>query len=215
MKSRLIIFLWITLALSCKLFAQEDKRGIVMELSVGYPELSILAGGQTAKYNGYSIQGNLIFPVASGLTYSLDLDVSYTLDTFENNASSQTEAEWAHFNGAGTGLRFRLSYFEVGIAYQYLRGSHVRAGSNTEIYEYNFNPLTWKLGFNIPLSGNTSMGLGYSSMEKTEVLSQGQSLSVQNNTIWFKIQIDFGVSFLNIMKVEESFTSTSSGSFFN
>gem|GEM_PF-4484016 len=215
MRLKLFLFIMGTLA-SASLWAQStDSKGITMEFSAGYPTYQIATPDLNAIYNGYSLQGGLIIPFASGASYSLDLDISYGLDSLENNRSNNLESEWAHFNTVGAGLRFRLSYFELGVSKQHMRGKHLRAGAETQIYDYKLDPLSWRAGINIPLSSNTNIGVGYSANLQSDVFAQGENLKIKSETVWIKVQIDFGITFLNLFAVEESFTSTRASFFTN
>ena len=139
-----------------------NQGGLGMEISVGYPTLSVETGNQQAKYNGVSTQANLLLPLMSVGLFSADLDLFYRYSGFENNASTSTQAEWAVMHGFGSGLRFNFSYIFAGIDHIFMTGEHLKAGTVNEKNNYDFTPLQWHAGLNLPLSPVTSVALGYS-----------------------------------------------------
>lgn len=185
-----------------------SQNGLGFELGVGYSQLSISDSLQNAKYTGVSAQGNLLFPLLASGAFSMDLDLSYRYNAAENNASNETLSEWAHFNSFGSGVRLNYSFLFVGFDYLFAKGKHLRAGSSNQIFEYDFNPIQWHAGLALPLSPVTSIVIGYSQMLSTEFSVQNSSFSVNEQVYWLRLQIDFGVSFFNLLNPGESFKTT-------
>lgn len=184
------------------------QNGLGFELGVGYPELSIVNGTQNAKYTGVSVQGNVLFPLLNSGNFSMDLDLLYRYTSAENNSSNSTLSEWAHFTTFGSGLRFNYSYLFAGVDYLFAKGKHVRAGTDNQIFDYDFNPIQWHVGVALPLSPVTSFVAGYSQMLTADTTVQSNSLSINEQVFWIRLQIDFGVSFFNLLKPSESFAPT-------
>ena len=179
-----------------------------MEISVGYPSLTIATGSLNAKYSGVAVQGDVLFPLLNSGLFSIDFDLSYRYTSLTNNASTAALAEWGQFNGLGTGVRFNYSYLFAGIDYQFMRGKHLKAGTVNELFEYDYNPTQWQAGLALPLSPVTSVVLGYSQILTTELTTQNQNIKLNEQIIWFKIQIDFGISFFNLLAPGDTFAPT-------
>jgi hypothetical protein len=208
-----ILFL-ITLLITSTSFATAQKS-LGFEMGVGYPDLTIINTSQKARYSGMSAQGNLLFPILSTGNFSMDLDFLYKYTSVENNSSNSTLSEWAHFTSFGTGLRFNYSYFFIGADYLSARGKHVQAGTANQIFDYKFNTYQWHAGLSLPLSPAASIILAYSQMPKTSIEIQGQSLSLQEQIFSLRLQIDFGISFFNLLNPSDSFAPTRNSFFTN
>ena len=189
------------------------QNGLGLELGVGFPDVTVNTPTQTARYGGVSVQGNLLFPLLSAGSFSMDLDLVYQYTSTENNASNSTLSEWAHFSGYGAGLRLNYSYLMVGAEYLTNQGRHIRAGTSNQIFEYQYNPIRWHVGLALPLSNVTSFVVGYSQTAESEINLASETLRVRQQTFWIRLQIDFGVSFFNLLNPEESFQSTGNGFF--
>lgn len=190
-----------------------NQGGLGMEISVGYPTLSIATGNQQAKYSGVSAQANLLLPLMSAGLFSMDLDLFYRYSGFENNASTSTQAEWAIMHGFGSGVRFNFSYLFAGVDHIFMTGKHLKAGTVNETNNYDFTPLQWHAGINLPLSPVTSVAVGYSQLLNGNAKTQGQNIEVNEQILWFRIQIDFGIGFFNLLSPGESFEATRSDFF--
>lgn len=200
--------LFLTLALFSGVASATSQSGLGFELGVGYPDMTITTNSLNARYSGVTMQGNVLFPLLSSGNFSIDLDLLYKYSAAENNASNSTLSEWAHFTSFGSGLRLNYSFLFVGFDYLFSKGKHVRAGSSNQIFDYDFNPLQWHAGLALPLSPVTSVVAGYSQMLKTDVNIQNTNLSLSEQVFWLRVQIDFGVSFFNLLKPSESFQPT-------
>ncbi len=189
------------------------QKGLSLELGVGYPQYSLSSALQNGKYSGVSAQGRVLFPLLSSGHFSMDLDVSYQYTSLENNSSNAVLSEWAHLNNFGSGLRFNYSFLFVGVEYLFSKGKHVRAGTSNQIFEYDFNPIQWQAGLALSVSPVTSIVVSYSQMLGTNVSVGGSQFEANDQVLWLRFQIDFGVSFFNLLAPEESFKTTR-GSFF-
>ena len=204
-----VLFILITSSLLFSVKSQATPQGgLGFELGVGYPEVNIATDSLNAKYTGIAAQGNLLFPLLSSGAFSVDLDLMYRYTTLENNSSNQTLSEWAHFTSFGTGLRANYSFLFPGVDLLILKSKHLRAGTDNQIFEYNLNPVNWHVGVALPLSPVTSVVFGYSQMLESKANVQGVNLSLNEQVFWLRLQIDFGVSFFNLLKPSESFEST-------
>lgn len=191
------------------------QHGVSLELGVGYSQYSLSDQTQKALYSGISSQGRALFPLLSSGLFSIDFDLSYQYLSLENNASNNTLSEWSHVSGFGGGLRFNYSYLFAGIDYLMLEGQHVRAGTVNDIFQYHVKPLQWQAGLALPVSPITSITFSYSQMIPTDFSVEGASFKVTNQAFWIRFQIDFGVSFFNLLNPEKSFEPTRNGFFVN
>lgn len=189
------------------------QHGVSLELGVGYSQYSLLNTGQAGKYSGLAAQGRALFPLISSGLFSMDLDFSYQYTSLENNASNTTLSEWSHLNSFGAGIRFNYSYLFIGAEYLFAKAKHVRAGTNNQIFDYNFNPIQWQAGLALPVSPVTSIIASYSQMVSTDLNVGGTNFKASDQVVWLRFQIDFGVSFFNLLAPEESFQSTRGGFF--
>ena len=208
MKSLIRILLSTTITFSGFSAFATSQSGLGFELGVGYPDMTIATNSLNARYSGVSVQGNLLFPILSSGNFSMDLDLLYKYTSAENNSSNTTLSEWAHFTSFGSGLRFNYSYLFAGVDYLFAKGKLVRAGTSNQIFSYDFNPIQWHAGAALPLSPVTSVVVGYSQMLSTDVTVQSSNLAVSEQVFWLRVQIDFGVSFFNLLSPSESFQPT-------
>ena len=191
------------------------QNGLGFELGVGYSQFSLSSPTQNAKYSGVTTQGNILFPILNSGQFSIDLDFLYRYTSLENNSSNNTISEWSHQTTFGSGLRFNYSFLFAGIDYLFAKGKHVQAGTVNQIFNYDYNPIQWHAGISLPLSPVTSIVGGYSQMLETDFEVQGSQFSTNEEIFWLKLQIDFGVSFFNLLSPSESFQPTRNEFFVN
>ncbi len=204
MRSKLIL-LFILFPLST--FAT-TQNGIGLELGLGYPQVQLSDDGQRALYSGVGVQGTALFPLLDYGSFSTDLEVSYTYYSLENNNESALVKEWSHYSAFGSGLRFNLSYLFVGLNYAFANSKHLQSGSSGVNIEYEFNPFVWHAGLALPLSPLTALVIGYSGNFQGDISVDGSDLKFNDQTVWVRFQIDFGVSFLNLLTPGQSFEKT-------
>jgi len=209
------LFILVIFVFSPHLLAQntETPKGIGLEIGAGISDFTISSQTLNSRYSGLTLESRLLFPLLNSGLFNMSLEGIYKYTSLENNSNNLSVNEWAHFNHFGAGVRFSYSYLFVGYDYMLSKGENIISGPNSQFLEYDFHSQQWFAGLSIPLSPITSVIFAYSQLLDTQVDLQGQNLRLNEQCFWLKIQIDFGFSFLNLLKPSESFKATR-GSFF-
>lgn len=183
------------------------QSGIGVEMVFASPQMTASLGGTEAKYNGVSLGTNLILPLLDyNNNFSIDLTVGYRYANYENTASTGTIAEWARLQGFNTGTRFNLKYFFLGLDIIFVDGKHIVAGSRSELFDYNINPIQGYAGFNIPLSDMVSLAASYKQhLAKGQATINGLDLSVNEQFFMLTLQFDLGIGFFNVIEDDATF----------
>lgn len=182
------------------------QNGIGVETSFGYPTLNAQSNGLEARYNGFSMNADILLPIWGIKGFTIDLDLGYRYSSYQNNASDVDQSEWAILQGFSPGFRFNFKYIFAGTNVSFIKGKHLIAGAINEINEYNAMPVEGTIGFYIPLNEISSIALSYSQylfVNKPTVA--GHEVNLNEQHIMLRIQFDSGIGFFNEIKEKDIF----------
>lgn len=183
------------------------QSGIGVEMVLGYPQMTASLAGAEAKYSGVAVGANLILPLLDyNNNFSMDWTVGYRYSNYQNTASTGSIAEWAQLQGFNTGTRFNLKYFFLGLDMIFIDGRHIVAGNNSELFDYNMNPIQAYVGFTLPLSDLVSLAGSYKQyLVKGQATVNSLDLNVNEQTFMITLQFDLGIGFLNVIEEDSTF----------
>ena len=200
------IFSLLILIFSNEVFAS-FQSGISFEVSAGYPQMTAQLSGSEARYTGTSMNASLILPLLDyARSSSIDFTLGYRFANYQNSASNGTAAEWSQLQGFTPGFRLNLKYFFFGADVIFLQGRHLVAGSNSEIFDYNINPIQGVAGVNFPLIDDLSVAVSYKQHLATgKATLNGSELTVNEQIFLVSLQFDLGIGFLNVIEEDSTF----------
>ena len=177
--------------------------------------MNVSTSSTEAHYQGFSTEAHLLLPLLDTKKFSMDLDLGYRATNYENSASTPGLAEWASLKGLSTGFRFHFKYFFFGTDMSFLNGKHLISGTTSEINDYKINPIQAHAGIHIPVSPVLALALSYSnSVVKGKATVSSQDISVNEQLIMLRLQIDLGLGFFNAVSPKDSFQLSDDPAFY-